>query len=102
MAKGKKTGGRKKGSRNKAPSKAAIVAQAIGVAAADGIMPLDYMLGVVRDAKADPGRRDDMAKAAAPYCHAKLASIEHTGKDGAPLIPRDYIIELVRPARHDG
>ena len=35
-------------------------------AAAGGIMPLDYMLAVVRDTKADEKRRDTMAAAAAP------------------------------------
>jgi hypothetical protein len=45
----------------------------------------------MRDAGADVSRRDDMAKAAAPYVHSKLASIEHGGKDGAPLI-----VEVVR------
>jgi hypothetical protein len=29
----------------------------------------------------------DIAKAAAPYCHAKLSSVEHTGKDGEALVP---------------
>src|SRR6516162_1136603 len=35
--------------------------------------PLEYMLGVMRDAGADWKRRDEMAKAAAPYCHRKMA-----------------------------
>lgn len=33
---------------------------------------------VMRGSKADPGRRDDMEKAAAPYVHPKLASIQHS------------------------
>lgn len=40
-------------------------------AAAAGMSPLDYMLSVMRDATADPSRRDRMAIAAAPYTHAK-------------------------------
>ena len=32
------------------------------------LMPLDYMLRIVRDPDADPKRRDRMAKAAAQYC----------------------------------
>lgn len=40
---------------------------------ADRLMPLDYMLMVVRDETAAQERRDRMAMAAAPYCHAKLA-----------------------------
>lgn len=33
--------------------------------------PLEYMLEVMRDPHAEWRRRDDMAKAAAPYCHEK-------------------------------
>jgi hypothetical protein len=43
------------------------------------------MLKVMRDGKADPGRRDDMAKAAAPYVHPKLASMQHSGPRGGPI-----------------
>lgn len=53
--------------------------------AATGITPLDYMLKVMRDDKADVSRRDDMAKAAAPYVHPKLASMQHSGPNGGPI-----------------
>ena len=43
---------------------------------AAGITPLDYMLEVLRDITQPTERRDEMAKAAAPYIHPKLASIE--------------------------
>lgn len=45
-------------------------------------MPLDFLLGIMRDAGADEAKRIDCAKAAAPYLHAKLANIEAnvTGK----------------------
>src|SRR5215468_9386713 len=36
--------------------------------------PLEYMLAVMRDPLADFRRRDDMAKAAAPFVHAKITS----------------------------
>ena len=36
--------------------------------------PLDFMLAVMRDPLADFKRRDRMAKAAVPYCHAKITS----------------------------
>lgn len=52
-----------------------------------GISPLDYMLKVMRNPRADLARRDDMGKAAAPYVHARLSSVEATGKDGSPLMP---------------
>lgn len=79
MATGKKTGGRQKGSRNRVP-----VARAAAVAAS-GLAPLDYMLAVLRDGSADQKDRMWAAEKAAPYVHPRLAAIEHTGKDGAPL-----------------
>lgn len=42
-------------------------------------MPLDYMLSILRDKNMAPDARMDAAKAAAPYVHAKLASVEHKG-----------------------
>lgn len=74
MAAGKKTGGRTKGVPNKA------TAAKVQEIAASGLTPLDYMLGVMRDTSIDVDRRDDMAKAAAPYVHPKLAAVEHSGK----------------------
>ena len=73
MAHGFKTGGRKRGSLNKVTSemKAAI--------AASGETPLEYMLRIMRDEAAESTRRDEMAKAAAPYLHPRLSSVEHTG-----------------------
>ncbi len=50
-----------------------------------GITPLEYMLKVMRDPRADAARRDDMAKAAASYMHPRLNAIQHTGKDGEPI-----------------
>lgn len=52
----------------------------------EGITPLDYMLSVMRDEAEEPTRRADMAKAAAPFVHPRLAAIEHTGKDGGPIV----------------
>lgn len=79
MAIGSKTGGRQKGTPNKA------TAERVAEIAASGETPLDYMIRVMRDPTADYSRRDDMAKAVAPYIHPKLAAIEHTGRDGGPV-----------------
>ena len=79
MAKGVKTGGRKKGTPNKA------TAQVAADIAATGETPLEFMLKRMRDEAADPMLRFEAAKAAAPYVHPKLAAIEHTGKDGGPI-----------------
>lgn len=48
-------------------------------AAKEGLTPLEYMLGVLRDVTADPKDRMWAAEKAAPYVHAKLANVEHTG-----------------------
>lgn len=71
--------GRKAGSVNKAS------AEALEAAKESGETPLEYMLRVMRDSTAEGPRRDDMAKAAAPYLHPKLASIEHSGPNGGPI-----------------
>jgi hypothetical protein len=47
--------------------------------AAEGITPLEYLLSVMRDDKADLTRRIDAAKAAAPYVHARLSAVELSG-----------------------
>ena len=71
MVKREKTGGRQRGSLNKVT-----LARAAEVAAS-GLTPLQYMLGVLRDPNEGPARRLDAAKSAAPYCHHRLASLEH-------------------------
>lgn len=62
--------GRPKGAINKATQKAREMAEA------GGIMPLEFMLQVMRDETADRAERLDMAKAAAPYVHPRLSSVE--------------------------
>lgn len=79
MAKGAKTGGRRKGTPNKASA-----AKAVEIAES-GVTPLDFMLTVMRDPAKEFDVRLDAAKSAAPYVHPKLAAIEHTGKDGGPI-----------------
>jgi hypothetical protein len=103
---GKRPGaGRKVGSLTK---KTRDIAEA---AAAAGETPLEYMLRVMRDPTVDDDKRSDMAKAAAPYVHARLASTHVTADADAvpsvvifkttyeddargipptPYIPRDY------------
>jgi hypothetical protein len=56
-------------------------------AIAEGVPPLEYMLAVMRDEQADLHRRDEMAKAAAPYIHPRLATIEQRpAQERAPTI----------------
>lgn len=47
-------------------------------AAETGILPLEFMLNVMRDEEQDFSTRFDAAKAAAPYVHARLASVDQT------------------------
>lgn len=80
MAKGFKTGGRVKGSVNKKITEAAAKVRELG------ITPLEYMLEVMRQPipeYAEPAEKAlimhakiDAAKAAAPYVHPKLSSVE--------------------------
>ena len=50
-----------------------------------GMMPLDYLLGIMRDDDQDARWRLDAAKAAAPYCHARLSATEVSGPSGGPV-----------------
>jgi hypothetical protein len=80
-------GGRRLGAGRKIGSLTKRTREIAERAAAEGVTPLEHMLAVMRDTNARPERRDDMAKAAAPYVHPKLATTElqHTGKEGNSL-----------------
>ena len=83
MAKGKKTGGRKKGT----PNHITVQRKAkLSEAQMAGLTPLDYMLGILRDEDAKTAARMHAAVHAAPYIHPRLAAIEHGGKDGAAMV----------------
>lgn len=87
-------GGSRKGAGRK-PGSVTTKTRAIAEAAmAEGITPLEYMLEVMRRASdhEDPkiqvqreAMRFEAAKAAAPYIHPRLASVEHSGKDGEAI-----------------
>ena len=76
MARGFKTGGRKKGTPNKATIERRLRLRA-GVQAAidDGLLPLDVMLARMRGDTAITDQQYQAAVAAAPYVHPKLAAI---------------------------
>jgi hypothetical protein len=54
-------------------------------ALAGGQSPLDFLLSVMRDDDLPLERRVDAAKAAAPFVHAKLQALQHSGPDGAAI-----------------
>jgi hypothetical protein len=97
MAPGRKTGGRKKGSKNKRKAVAELMSDVVVQAAQSGETPLEYMLRVMRDPKQKDNRRDEMAKAAAPYVHARLAAaqIEHAEKPSEPVSAEELRQEIL-------
>ncbi|HEY9539844.1 MAG TPA: hypothetical protein VIS03_19780 [Kiloniellaceae bacterium] len=48
-------------------------------AADAALLPLDYMLQVLRDPEASPAERKWAAEKAAPYLHPRLQTVEHSG-----------------------
>lgn len=70
MALGKKTGGRTKGAPNKTTK-----AYRTELTKA-GLLPLEYMLAVLRDPEATEERKSWAAEKAAQFCHPRLTSIE--------------------------
>ena len=62
--------GRKPGQPNKK------TAELVAAIEASGLTPLDYMLSVLRDEDRAFEQRFEAAKAAAPFVHARLSSIE--------------------------
>jgi len=72
--------GRPTDARNKRPTYEAVK----GVAAGEQ-SPLDYLLSVMRDDQNDIQLRVLAAKAAAPYMHRALKSVEQSGEDGGPM-----------------
>lgn len=87
MAAGRKTGGRQKGTPNRRTAATAKAAALIE----SGETPLEFLTNVFRDAGTPLDVRVDAAKAAAPYVHARLSSIDIGNKDGQPLV-----VEIVR------
>src|SRR6478672_4407259 len=73
----RKPGGRQKGGVDKMKREAILAAQ--------GITPLDYMLGIIRNEQEDKTVRLDAAKAAAPYVHARLHNTTLAGATEKPL-----------------
>lgn len=83
--------GRPKGARNKATAKRE------AEISASGLTPLDYMLGLLRDASNDPLTRFEAAKAAAPYVHPRLQSTELKGDPDNPVALAGLAVTFVKP-----
>ena len=59
----------------------------------DELKPLEFMLDVMRDESLPLDIRVEAAKAALPYCHPKLASIQDSGTD---IISQEEALEQLR------
>jgi hypothetical protein len=99
MARGgnRKGSGRKKSSLEK---KSRLIAE---IAVEEGITPLEVMLRAMR-AYAESqcwDRACAIAKDCAPYIHPKLASIEHSGKNGGPVMFERIERVIVDPQNSD-
>jgi hypothetical protein len=81
-------GGRRPGAGRKAGVANKLTQQFRAAVAASGQDPLEYMLAVMRDPKADQDRRDRMAVAAAPYLVPKLAVVDSTVRVEATAKPQ--------------
>lgn len=94
---GEYRGGRQKGAKNKARANRELAIELAGIEPKAFLLNgMSFYQGQINAelAKARPDH-DKVAKAynagkefakdAAPYCHARLASIEHSGPDGGPI-----------------
>jgi len=91
-------GGFRPGAGRKEGSATARTREIANRAIENGLTPLEYMLGVMRDPKADVTRRDEMARAAAPYIHPRLAAVQHSGANAGPIqveYNRDELIKEI-------
>jgi hypothetical protein len=80
-------GGKRKGAGRRKGSLTKKTREIAEKASAEGITPLEVMLGAMRAAweKQDKDTAARFAKDAAPYVHPRLANVEHTGEDGGPM-----------------
>ena len=93
-------GGKREGAGRKKGAQTKLTQEIAAKASAEGISPLEVMLGAMRNAweNQDKDGAARFAKDAAPYVHPRLAAVEHTGKDGKDLIPEKAVtpFELAR------
>jgi hypothetical protein len=69
-------GGRRPGAGRPKGSKAKRHKVVLDEAMLSGLMPVDWMLAVLRDPQVEERRRDRMAEVLAPFLHPRLAAVE--------------------------
>lgn len=79
-------GGARPGAGRKAGGVNRVTQEALEAAKETGLLPLDYLLSVMRDNEADEARRIDCAKAAAQYLHPKLNAVDLRGEIEAKVV----------------
>jgi hypothetical protein len=84
-------GGKRDGAGRKVGAATKKTREVADKAAAEGITPLEYMLELLRDTQQPALVRFEAAKAAAPYVHPKLSSVEVAGDPDRPVG-----VELIR------
>lgn len=89
-------GGARKNAGRKAGSANVKTREIANKCAETGLTPLEVMLNIMRNTS-DERLQLTAAQAAAPYVHAKLSSMEVTGKDGGELFS-GVTIKLVAAA----
>jgi hypothetical protein len=72
-------GGARPGAGRRAGGKNRRTAEREKAIAESGLSPLEYLIQVYRDEAEDTGKRLDAAKAAAPYLHPRLSSVQVSG-----------------------
>lgn len=93
-------GGKREGAGRKAGAATKRTREIADKAHASGMMPLDYLLKVMRDRKQSGIARLDAAKAAAPYVHPKLNAVAPNG-EAEPPTPVKVEISVVDARRRD-
>jgi len=90
-------GGKRKGAGRPKGAKTRLTEEAIKKAG-DGMTPLEFMLEALRNEGNDFDTRMDAAKAAAPYVHARLASVDQTvtHKQDAADFSLDELVSIAR------
>ena len=94
----RKTGGRKKGSRNKKTLR--LMEEARAAVRGEGEMPVEFMLKVMRSKKGryTQAERMDAAKAVAPYMHPRLSSVDQR----VQMDSEDPLAKLLREIGEEG
>ena len=73
-------GGKRKGAGRKPGAATVKTREAANLMSAAGITPLGYFQGLLDGSQLFDEVKFEAAKAAAPYVHARLAAIEHSGQ----------------------